>query len=112
MIIPEIIAITAPVASVISLIVSPASANNPTIISFHINAMMNPKAAAIAVDMLILTSLNLTILSITFLRLLLYILLFTFKIIVFSPILLTLHNSPVPHFYLKFKVKKTNNLKS
>ena len=53
MITPEIIAITAPVTSVMSLIVSPASANNPTIISFHINAMINPKAAAIAVDMFI-----------------------------------------------------------
>ena len=113
MIIPEIIAITAPVTSVMSLIVSPASANNPTIISFHINAMINPKAAAIAVDMLIFTSLNLTILSLAFLELLFHIPLFTFKIIVFfSPILLTLHNSHVPHFYFKLKVEKTNNLKS
>ena len=73
MIIPEIIAITAPVTSVMSLIVSPASANNPTIISFHINAMINPKAAAIAVDMLIFTSFNLTILSLASPKLLLHI---------------------------------------
>jgi len=93
MIIPEIIAITAPVTSVMSLIFSPASANNPTIISFHINAMINPKAAAIAVDMLIFTSLNLTILSLTFLKLLFHIPIFIFKVIVFSPIFfnITLH---------------------
>ena len=55
---PKIIAITAPVISVMLLIVNPASANNTTIISFHINTIINPKAAAIAVDILIFTSLN------------------------------------------------------
>lgn len=83
MITPEIIAITAPVTSVMSLIVSPASANNPTIISFHINAMINPKAAAIAVDMFIFTSLNLTILSLASLKLLIHDFIFTFKTIDF-----------------------------
>ena len=84
MIIPEIIAITAPVTSVMSLIVSPASANNPTIISFHINAMINPKAAAIAVDMLILTSLNLTILYLASHKLWLHILTLLLRLPIFS----------------------------
>ena len=112
MIIPEIIAITAPVTSVMSLIVSPASANNPTIISFHINAMINPKAAAIAVDMLIFTSLNLTILSLASLNLLLHISSLLLRLPIFSSIFLTPHNSTVPHFDFEFKVEKTNNLRS
>ena len=61
MIIPATIATAAPVKFVISFIVRPAKANNPTIISFQIRAITNPKAAAIAVDMFIFTSLNLTI---------------------------------------------------
>ena len=65
MIIPATIAITALVAFPISLIVKPAKANNPTIISFQINAMINPKAAAIAVAMFIFISLSLTILFFT-----------------------------------------------
>ncbi len=61
MIIPATIATAAPVKFVISFIVRPAKANNPTIISFQIRAITNPKAAAIAVDMFIFTSLNFTI---------------------------------------------------
>ena len=52
----------------------PARTMSPMIISFHIKAMMKPKAAAIAVDMLIFTSLNLTILSLATPKLLLSIL--------------------------------------
>lgn len=112
MIIPEIIAITAPSGLVMSLIVSPASANNPTIISFHINAMINPKAAAIAVDMLIFTSLILTIRSLASLNLSLHILALLLRFSIFASILLTLHNSTVSHLDFEFRVDKTNNLRS
>ena len=69
MIIPEIIAITPLVRSPISLIVSPARANNPTIISFQIRAMINPNAAAIAVAIFIFTSASLTTLFFTSIKL-------------------------------------------